>query len=120
MKLKLMGAAIAVAIVVPAAASCSSAHTAADSDVAVTACTADPSGGNPVATGQINNHSSKGSTYIIHVKFRDTAGNGVGDGVATVGKVDAGGTGTWRAVGTQSAAGPLTCALVSVTRTAAP
>jgi type V secretory pathway adhesin AidA len=86
----------------------------------VGACTADASGGNPVASGQINNGTSKASTYIIHVKFKDSAGNGVGDGVATVGKVDAGATATWRAVGSQSAKGPLTCSLASVTRTAAP
>ena len=73
-----------------------------------------------MATGQINNSSGKASTYVIHVKFIDAAGNGVGDGLATVAKVDAGGTATWRAVGTVSTHGPLTCPLASVTRRVAP
>jgi hypothetical protein len=113
--------AAALAIVVPVIiGGCSAAGKSAAKDVTVTACTADPAGGHPVATGQIKNGSSKASTYIIHVRFVDSAGNGVGDGVATVGKVEAGGSATWRAVGTQSARGPLTCPLASVTRTATP
>ncbi len=119
MKPRLLAAAVALAAVA-SFGGCSAAGNTAAKDVTVSACTADPSGGNPVATGQIHNTSSKASSYIIHVKFVDAAGNGVGDGAATVGKVDAGGTATWRAVGTQSAKGPLTCNLASVTRTATP
>ena len=100
---------------------CSAADNAsAAKDVTVTACTPDPSGGHPVATGQIHNGSSKASAYLIHIQFVDAAGNAVGDGVATVGKVAQGGTATFRSVGTESAQGPLTCKLLSVTRTEAP
>lgn len=113
--------AAAVAIVVPVAmGGCSAAGSSAVKDVTMAACTPDPSGGHPVATGQIKNSSSKASSYIIHVKFVDAAGNGVGDGLATVGKVDASSTATWRALGSLSAHGPLTCPLASVTRTMAP
>ena len=103
-----------------AAGACSQAGSSAAKDVSVGACTADPAGGHPVATGQINNSTGKASSYVIHVKFVDSSGNGVGDGVATVARVEAHATATWRAVGTQSARGPLTCPLSSVTRTVAP
>ena len=110
-------AAIVVATVV---GGCSAAGNTAEKDVSVSGCTADPSGGKPVASGQIHNNSSKPSTYVVHVRFVDSAGNGVGDGVATVGKVEPGATATWKTLGTQSTKGPLTCPLESVTRTAAP
>jgi hypothetical protein len=110
-----------IVLLIPAlAGACSQAGSSAAKDVNVGACTADPAGGNPVATGQINNSTGKASAYVIHVKFVDSSGNGVGDGVATVARVEAHGTATWRAVGTQSARGPLTCPLSSVTRTVAP
>jgi hypothetical protein len=99
---------------------CSTAGSSAAKDVSVTACTPDPSGGHPVASGKIDNSSSKASTYIIHVQFVDAAGNAVGDGVATVAKVDTAATAAWRAVGTLPAQGPLTCRLETVTRTEAP
>jgi len=99
---------------------CSKAGGSAVKDVSVGACIADPSGGNPVATGQIHNSTGKASAYVIHVKFVDSSGQWRGDGVATVARVEAHGTATWRAVGTLSARGPLTCRLSSVTRTVAP
>jgi len=107
-------------LVVPMVAACTKAGNSAAKDVTVTACTADPAGGKPVAGGEIHNPSSEASTYVIHVKFTDGAGNGVGDGVATVAKVEAKGTATWKTAGTLSARGPLTCPLASVTRAAAP
>jgi hypothetical protein len=119
MRPRLLAAAVAI-VVQGVIGGCTAAGSSAAKDVTVTACTPDPAGGHPVATGQIKNSSSKASSYIIHVKFVDAAGNGVGDGLATVGSVNAGGTATWRAVGTQSARGPLTCRLASVTRTVAP
>jgi hypothetical protein len=98
----------------------SSAKAAAKKDVSVTACTASPTGGHPTATGRIVNHSSKASFYTIHVKFVDSAGNGVGDGVAAVKKVQPGASATWNATGSLSAKGTLTCELSSVTRTVSP
>jgi hypothetical protein len=98
----------------------SSAKAAAKKDVTVTACTASPTGGHPTATGTIVNHSSKASLYTLHVKFSDSAGNGVGDGVAAVAKVQPAATATWHANGTLNAKGALTCTLSSVTRTLAP
>jgi len=119
MRPRLVAAAVTI-VVVAVVGGCTKAGSSAAKDVKVTACTADPSGGKPVARGEISNASSKASTYVIHVKFVDSAGNGVGDGVATVGKVDASGTATWNATGTQSARGPLKCSVASVTRTVAP
>jgi hypothetical protein len=98
----------------------SSAKAAAKKDVSITACTASPTGGHPTATGKILNHSSKASLYTIHVKFIDASGNGVGDGVAAVARVEPGATATWNATGTLNAKGKLTCELASVTRTIAP
>jgi hypothetical protein len=99
-------------------AGCSSSKAAATKDVKITACTADPNGGHPTASGEIVNHSSKSSLYTVHVKFYDASGNAVGDGIAAVAKVDPGTSATWRATGTLNARGPVTCKLSSVTRTA--
>ena len=98
------------------AVGCSTSGSTAAKDVTITACTASPTGGHPTATGQILNHSSKSSLYTIHVKFTDSSGNGVGDGVAAVAKVDPGTTAKWTASGTVNAKGPVKCKLSSVTR----
>jgi hypothetical protein len=101
-------------------AGCSASGSSAAKDVTITACTAGPNEGHPTATGQILNHSSKSSLYTIHVKFTDSAGNGVGDGVAAVAKVNAGTTATWHANGSLNVKGPVKCKLSSVTRNLSP
>ena len=106
--------------VATAIAGCSSSGSAAAKDVSVTSCTASATGGHPTASGQIVNHSSKSSAYTIHVKFTDSAGNGVGDGVAAVANVAPASTATWHADGSLNAKGPLTCKLASLTRNAVP
>ena len=113
----LAGVALCTAV---ALAGCSASGKTAVKDVTITACTPGLSGGHPTATGRIVNHSSKSSAYAIHVKFTDAAGNGVGDGVAAVAKVDAGSTANWHANGSLNSKGPLKCALASVTRTISP
>ena len=115
---RLIACAIASAMALTACSS--SATSAAKKDVTITACTSSPTGGHPTATGNILNHSSKASLYTIHVKFTDSSGNGVGDGVAAVAKVDPGTSATWHANGALNAKGPLTCKLSSVTRNAVP
>jgi hypothetical protein len=102
-----------------ALAGCSSTD-AAKRDVTITACKAGPGGGHPTAAGRVVNHSSKASFYTIHVKFRDNSGNGVGDGVSAVAKVDSGTAAKWDATGSLSAKGPVKCSLGSVTRNAVP
>ena len=109
----------ASAMVVAALGGCSSSK-AASKDVKITACKASPTGGHPTAEGQIQNHSSKASFYTVHVKFTDSSGNGVGDGVAAVAKVDPNATAKWDATGTLDAKGPVTCNISSVSRTAVP
>jgi hypothetical protein len=99
------------------AAACSSSGSGAAKDVTVTSCDSSPSGGHPRASGQITNHSSKDSAYVIHVRFTDASGNGVGDGVATVAKVAPSGTASWHADDVTSAKGPVSCKVSSVTRT---
>jgi hypothetical protein len=106
------------ALAVLAFAACSSSS--AKKDVTISQCKADAQGGHPTVSGQIHNHSSKASSYAIHVKFDDKSGNGVGDGVAAVGRVDSGATAQWHATGTENAKGPVKCSLASVTRTIAP
>jgi hypothetical protein len=110
----------ASACVAASLASCSASGKTAAKDVTITACTPSSTGGHPTATGRIVNHSSKSSLYTIHVKFTDSAGNGVGDGLAVVAKVDAGATANWHANGSLNAKGPVKCALSSVTRTISP
>lgn len=100
-------------------AGCTSSKTASK-DVTITSCKGSPTGGHPTAQGAIRNHSSKSSGYLIHVKFKDSSGNGVGDGVATVAKVDPGTTAQWHLTGTLNAKGAVNCELGSVTRTAVP
>jgi hypothetical protein len=114
--IRLVGAS---AMMVAILGGCTSSKTAAK-DVTITACKASKTGGHPTAGGRILNHSSKASLYTIHVKFADSSGNGVGDGVAAVAKVDPGTTAKWHATGTLDAKGPLKCTLSSVTRNAAP
>jgi tripartite-type tricarboxylate transporter receptor subunit TctC len=98
---------------------CSSSPVAAK-DVTITACTAGATGGHPTVSGRILNHSSKASLYAIHVKFTDAAGNGAGDGLAAVARVEAGATANWHATGTVDAKGHVTCKLSSVTRHLSP
>src|SRR5690349_4644427 len=106
-------------VVFAACAACSS-PSSARKDVSIAKCAAGANGGHPTASGAIHNHSSKASSYVIHVKFADRSGNGVGDGVAAVARVDSGKTAEWHATGTENAKGPVTCSLASVTRTIAP
>ncbi len=89
-------------------------------DVVVTACTADPAGGKPKATGTISNATSKDSGYTFRVQFLGPTGNEASQGTDAVAKVDAGGTATWDLEGISSANGPLTCKVTNVTRTAVP
>jgi hypothetical protein len=112
---------LGICVCVAASGACSSsAKAAAKKDVTITACAASPTGGHPTATGRIVNHSSKASLYAIHVKFTDASGNGVGDGVAAVAKVEPSATATWHATGTLNAKGAVQCSLAAVTRNLAP
>ena len=101
-------------------AGCAASSKTAAKDVTITACTPSPNGGHPTASGRILNHSSKASVYTIHVKFKDSAGNGVGDGFTAVARVEAGATARWHANGTLSAKGPVSCSLATVTRNVSP
>jgi len=97
-------------------ASCSSSKSARN-DVKISACKADPGGGKPAAAGTIVNHSSKTSAYAVHVKFYDSSGNAVGDGLSAVASVDPNTTARWDTKGSLDAKGPVTCKIDSVTRT---
>jgi hypothetical protein len=99
-------------------AGCAASSKTAAKDVTITSCKASPTGGHPSAQGAIRNKSSKSSAYVIHVKFKDASGNGVGDGVAAVAKVDPGTAAKWKLTGTLNAKGPVTCKVSTVTRTA--
>jgi hypothetical protein len=96
-------------------ASCSSSKSASK-DVKIVSCKADPGGGKPTASGTIVNHSSKTSRYSVHVKFYDSSGNAVGDGISAVASVDPDETAKWDTTGSVNAKGPVTCKLETVTR----
>ena len=92
----------------------------AKDDVTVAACNADPGGGDPSASGEIVNDSSKTSNYVIRLRFNDAQGNGVSEGVVAVDDVEAGATARWELTGTRAAEGPLTCEITDVSRTHLP
>ena len=92
----------------------------AKDDVNVSACSADPGGGKPTASGEIVNDSSKTSNYVIRLRFNDSDGNAVSEGAAAVDDVDAGQTARWELTGARSADGPVTCEVTDVSRTHLP
>jgi hypothetical protein len=108
-------AALAVGACLAFGASCSESKDARK-DVKITSCEADRGGGKPEVSGTIVNRSSKTSRYAVHVKFYDSSGNAVGDGISTVASVDPDETAKWDATGTVNAKGPVTCKLDDVTR----
>jgi hypothetical protein len=110
-----VAAIVAAGICTLAAASCSESKSARK-DVTISSCRADPDGGKPSAAGTIVNHSDKTSRYAVHVKFYDSSGNAVGDGLSTVASVDPDETAKWDTRGTLNAKGPVRCELETVTR----
>jgi hypothetical protein len=110
-------AAIVVAVVVFAG---SNSSNPAKDDVTVQACSADPAGGKPTASGQILNNTSKPSNYVIRLDFLDAQGNQVSEGVNAVKDVEPGATASWKLTGTRDASGPLRCELEGVSRTHIP
>ena len=110
-----LGVLLVAATCLVAGSSCSSSKSA-KKDVKIASCTAGPGGGKPTAAGTIVNHSSKTSAYTVHVKFYDSSGNAVGDGLSVVASVDPDETARWDTKGSLNAKGPVTCKLDSVTR----
>jgi hypothetical protein len=92
----------------------------AANDVAVKACNADPAGGEPTASGEIVNHSSKTSNYAITIEFNDPQGNQVSEGATAVNDVEAGDLATWKLTGVREAKGPVGCDISNVSRTHVP
>jgi hypothetical protein len=111
---------VAIAAVVLAVVLVTRTSDDAKDDVTVATCDADPDGGDPTASGQIVNDSSKTSNYVIRLRFNDAEGNGVSEGVVAVDDVEAGDTARWELTGTRSAEGPVTCELTDVSRTHLP
>jgi hypothetical protein len=112
-----IAAVIVVAIVVLATNDSSSSAT---KDVTVQACTAGSGGDKPTASGQIVNHTSKASNYVIRLEFTDPQGNQVSEGVTAVNDVEAGATAAWELTGVRTAKGPIKCDLTGVRRTHIP
>jgi hypothetical protein len=82
----------------------------------VQACNADPAGDKPTASGQILNHSTKTSNYIIRLKFTDAQGHQVAEGVNGVRSVAPGATATWTLKGDSDAKGAFRCKVTGVSR----
>ncbi|MGH9124271.1 MAG: FxLYD domain-containing protein [Acidimicrobiales bacterium] len=118
-RVSLLSTTVAAALLAsPLLAGCTSTASA-EKDVMTTTCTVGANG-RPTVMGTVDNHTSKASTYVIAVGFYDSAGNRVSDAGASLGKVEPSQTATFVASGTAKANGPLTCKLLSVTRTVAP
>jgi hypothetical protein len=77
-------------------------------------CTTDASG-NMTASGQLTNHSSKSSSYLVEISFRQN-GSEIGTASDLVLGVDAGKTGSWSATSTVGASGGFTCKIYSIDR----
>lgn len=88
-------------------------------DVTVTTCLSADSG-RPKASGKILNHSSKTSNYVVRLKFTDTQGNTVSEGLAPVQSVDADKTATWELTGDRGVKGSVQCEITGVSRTHVP
>jgi hypothetical protein len=117
--MRLLNLTLTAALGVTVLAGCGEGSSKApEGDVSVSTCATDPAGGKPKAEGSIVNNTSKPSGYTFRVAFLDSAGNEVSQGSAGVGRVEAGGTATWRLDGGVSAQGALRCELRNVTRTA--
>ena len=121
--LRLLAALVAlavVAVVVLAVVLFTRTSDDAKDDVSVATCEADPGGGDPKASGQIVNDSSKTSNYVIRLRFDDAQGNAVSEGGAAVDDLESGATARWDLTGDRSAAGPVTCEITDVSRTHLP
>jgi len=116
----LLVALVVIAAIVVAVVLATRTSDDAEDDVAVATCNADPDGGKPTASGRIVNDSSKTSNYVVRLRFNDSEGNAVSEGVAAVDDVDAGQTAEWELTGARSADGPVTCEVTDVSRTHLP
>jgi hypothetical protein len=108
-------AVLALAAVAAALSGCGTSKST--NDATVTACTADPGGGQPTAQGTVRNSSSETSTFVLRIGFYDSSDNRVSDAVVNVGDVEPNQTGQWQTTGVASAKGPLTCKVTSLNRT---
>ena len=109
--------AVVVAIVVFAG---NNSSDPAKDDVTVQACNADPGGGQPKASGQIVNNTSKPSNYVVRLEFLDAQGNQVSEGATAVKDVEPSQTASWELTGTRDARGPVKCEVTGVSRTHIP
>jgi hypothetical protein len=111
----LLVAAVVVAAIIVFAGN--NGSTSAKQDVSVQACNADPTGGKPTAAGQIVNHTSKASNYVIRLKFTDPQGNELSEGASGVKDVAPDATARWDLTGARDASGPVKCVVTGVSRT---
>jgi len=116
----LIGVLILALVIIAAVVVFAKDDSSAKRDVTVQACNADPTGDKPTASGQIVNHSSKTSDYVVRLKFTDAQGNQVAEGVDGVKSVASGAGATWTLKGDRDARGPVKCTVTGVTRTHLP
>lgn len=102
----------------PGTSSGNKAHPPA-ADIEVLSCTVDDSVGFPKATVRITNHSSKKSDYFGNINFLDAAGTRVAQGAIIETQIEPGQSADADVVGDKTdVAGPVTCKLTQVERTA--
>ena len=97
---------------------CSSSNL--NDDARVTSCLPGTDTEKPRATGQIENTSSKASSFFIRVEFHDSDGNRLSEGVDNVNNVEAGSSSPFNVTGLADAKGEVTCEVATVRRTAVP
>jgi len=78
-------------------------------------CTYDSSTSSATASGTVLNHSGHPSSYLVAVSF-SRGGTEVGTSVDGIGHVGAGATAPWRATGTVTGSGDVTCSVTLILR----
>ena len=89
-------------------------------DARVTDCIPGNDTEKPRATGEVENTSSKTSSFFIRVEFHDSDGNRVSEGVDNVNNVEAGTSSPFNITGLAHAKGEVNCEVATVRRTVVP
>ena len=111
---------VVVVVVVLIVAGSRSTSKPARNDVTLNACTPGAGGASPTASGEVLNHTSKKSNYVIRVTFKDSGSNQVSEGADSVSGVAPLQRSPWQVSGVRRAQGPVKCTVSGVSRVVAP
>ena len=110
---------VALLVAIGLLVACSDDSNDAKDDAKVTSCKGG-GGDRPTAAGEVVNHSSKTSSYVLRVTFYDSDGNRVSEGGDSLKSVDPDEKATWKTSGVARANGDVTCKITNVERVATP